>query len=539
VSTTDPVARGDQPVVLVLDDMRENFDLLLHHVRSQDGGRLAREFQFEYLDCYAALQSWYQLNRSRFVAMLVIDVDFSHTTEPRKLLGFPDVHHPVPKGFDPTAFQGFLLYAGLRHDNIDRIAPVLFVAGTRQLASAQRFSEFVMAPGQGACAFVDEASGGRFNCPAIAERLDALALRPLGEAGRRDWRDRHDMVIGHARPMVALAHEIARIGRSETTVLLLGKPGVGKELVANAIHRLSRRHAAGSRDLPNTVNIGALDGTLLEDELFGHVRGAFTGAVADRKGIFEAGQNSTVFLDEIGDIAHETQLKLLRCMENRTIKRLGDSHEVGVDIRIVAATNRAIEYLQTNLRPDFYSRLVQHCLVVPSLRERFAGEDPYVLEADLAEFAEFLIEKLNRSPMNPRKLRLDIGAIRFLVQLVGEHVAATSDSFDGNARTLRNLVERSYERAQYDGSPAVSVGHVISTMGVVQFTGRQATLKAAATLEQTAGTLNLERIERQAISEALRKCGSNHSQAAELLGIHRDTLRRKLANIDKEQHNSA
>ena len=529
VSTAHPAAQGGQPVVLVLDDLRENFELLLHHVRSADGGRLGREFEFVHLDCFAALEAWYKLNHGRFVSLLIVDVDFSHAREPRRLLGFPDIHHPVPKGFDPLAFQGFLIYAALRQGDVDRIAPVLFSAGARQLADAQAFCEFVVAPGQGGCAFIEEADARGFNCEAIAERLDEMALRPLDEAQRAFWCERHGMVIGRSRKMVALAQETTRIGRSDTTVLLLGRPGVGKELVAIAVHRSSYRYKPKSRELPKTVNIGALDSGLLEDELFGHIRGAFTGAIADRKGIFEAAQDSTVFLDEVGDIAHETQLKLLRCLENHTIKRLGSPHEVTVNNRVLAATNRSLEYLQTNLRPDFYTRLVQHCIAVPSLRERFAGEDPAVIEADLADFTGFVVERLNRNPMHQRKLRADQGAIRFLLQLVRDHIAGTNEAFDGNMRTLNNLVERAYERAQYDGSPALSVGHVISTMGVIAFTSRQRALKSAASLEHAAGTLNLARLERQAISEALAKCDDNHSQAAEMLGIHRETLRRKMA----------
>ncbi len=530
----------NRPVVLVVADRHVNFDRLLAHDAEACGGALAREFEFAYLDCYQAVEGWYRDNRGRFVSLLVIDIDFSGAPDPNRLIGPGAIHHPVPRGFDPLLFQGFLIHADIRDNGLDRTVPVLFVAGQRQMASAQRFVEFIISPGQGGCAFVEATPDGRFDCPAVVERLDALALRPLDENARQEWRERHGMVIGRSRAMVALAREISLTGRSDATVLLLGSPGVGKELVANAIHRSSRRHDPGLRPLPKTVNIGALGGDLLEDELFGHIRGAFTGAVADRKGIFEAGEKSTVFLDEVGDIGNETQVKLLRCLENRTIKRLGSPNEARVDIRVIAATNRSISYLQSHLRPDFYTRLVHQCVLVPSLADRFADESPEVLAADMAEFTEFVVDRLNGNPMHQRSLGVDTGTVNLLAQLVTDHMTGVNEQFDGNIRTLLNLLERSYECAQYDGSSAVAVGHVITTMGGIRFAGTPRTGPPPTTIEGLVGTLNLARVERLVIAEAIKKCGNNQSMAADMLGVHRDTLRRKLATHSSgEQHNSA
>ncbi len=524
-----------RPIILVVSDQRERFEGLLHHLRSRDGGRLHEKFNFEYLECYAALKNWYYHNRGRFVSLIILDVDFSEVRDERKLLGYPEVRYPVPKDFDPRAFQGFLIYASLRSNDIDRIAPVVFIANPAQLSDAQRFSEFVVYPGYGSCSFVQESPTKQAVWyEKVAKSIDVLALQPLEEDARGLWRTGDDMVVGQSRKMAYLAHEIERIGRSDAIVLLLGKPGVGKELVANALHRRSHRHSDKdlTRQLPLCVNIAGLGRNLLEDELFGHERGAFTGAISERKGIFETARRSTVFLDEIGDIYKEIQLKLLRAMEYHRIKRLGSSTEVEVDIRIIASTNRSVEELQLRFRPDFYSRLVQHCIMVPSLKERWENEHAKVVERDIDEMSRFVLEEMNKNPRHERKLQMDRGAVKFLYQLVAGYIDGNNNIFEGNIRTLRNIVERAYERAQYDGSPAVSTGHVISTMGIIHFMSTQASASDRGSIEQSVGSLNLRTLEHKAIAEALNKCSGNQSKAARVLGIHRDTLRRKLSEQD-------
>jgi DNA-binding NtrC family response regulator len=525
-STSDPVA----PVILIVDPTRAGFDRLVAAVCDHDSGRLARTFRFDHVDCYDALRDWYRHNPGSFVSLVVQHLNFGPAVEERKLLGFPEVKYPVPRDFDPRAFQGFLVYALMRQNNLDRIAPVLFVTDHRDMIRIQRYAGFVVYPGQGDCSFACLLPDGTSDFGEIIERIDAVALRPLDEDRRRAWRESHAMVVGQSRRMSYLVREIERIGPSDAVVLLLGKPGVGKELVANAIHRCSHRHQdSDERRFPITVNIAALDRNLIEDELFGHERGAFTGAVAERKGVFETARGSTVFLDEIGDINAEVQLKLLRAIENRRIKRLGSSCELSVEMRIVAATNRGVEELQRSFRPDFYSRLVQHCVPVPSLKERWQFEEPDIVQQDLNEMFFFVVDDMNRNPRHGRHLQIDRSSLKFIHQLVDEYVAGNSDIFRGNIRTLRSILEQSYERALYDGSPAIGIGHIISTVGVIRYMQAGTPPADAGSLEQMVGSLNMKEVERRAILEAMAKCDNNQSRAAEMLGIHRDTLRRKLS----------
>jgi transcriptional regulator with GAF, ATPase, and Fis domain len=545
-----------RPVILVVDDLATSYESLVSSIGRYDGGRLAREFDYIHLDCFSALRQWYSRNRSRFVSLIVQDVDFSHIQDERKLVDYPDILKPLQRTLDIKALQGFLIYGYLRQNNIDRIAPVIFVSCRIGMESTSEFSEFIIRPGYGLCSFVPESAVGDQYYPKIAAAIDALAIRPLTEEQRNHWVNEHHMVIGRARKMAFLAYEIERIGPSDATVLLLGGPGVGKELVANALHRCSYRYVDGDRDrqYPLTVNMAALSSNLVEDELFGHQRGAFTGATGERAGILESAQGSTVFLDEIGDIGQETQVKLLRAMEYHRIKRVGSSHEIQIDMRIVAATNRTVPELQTRFRPDFYGRLVQHCIPVPSIRERWENEPGENVEADIEDLAVFVIQLMNASPRHKRRLGIERTAVKLIRQVVQQHVDGSDDLLDGNIRTLRNIIERAYERAQYDGSAEIGLGHVMPALGMVRLLNAQTPRPTAAVpglqdhatapdsgprskpegspLQALIGSLNLADIERHAIREALQKTGNNQTHAAELLGIHRDTLRRKMTEHD-------
>jgi DNA-binding NtrC family response regulator len=525
-SLSTPVA----PVILVVDPVRSSYDDFIKAIQSHDGGRLVREFRFEHLDCYDALRDWYRHNPGSFVSLVVQHLNFGTAVEERKLLGFPEVKYPVPRDFDPRAFQGFLVYALMRQNNLDRIAPVLFVTDHRDMIRIQRYAGFVVYPGQGSCSFASLLPDGPVDFAEVIERVDTIALRPLDEERRQEWRERHGMVVGQSRRMSYLVQDIERIGPSDAVVLLLGSPGVGKELVANAVHRCSHRYQdTDDHRFPITVNIAALDRNLIEDELFGHERGAFTGAVAERKGVFETARGSSVFLDEIGDITTEVQLKLLRAIENRRIKRLGSSCELTVEMRIVAATNRTVEELQRSFRPDFYSRLVQHCVPVPSVKERWQSEEPDVVQQDLNEMFSFVVDEMNRNPRHARRLQIDRSSTKFIHQLVDEYIAGNNDLFRGNIRTLRSILEQSYERALYDGSPAIGIGHIISTVGVIRYMQASAPPADAGSIEQLVGGLNMKEVERRTIIEAMNRCDNNQSRAAEILGIHRDTLRRRLS----------
>ncbi len=536
-----------KPVILVVDDLATSYESLVRNIAQYDDGRLAREFEFHHLDCFAEVRQWYHRNRSRFVALIIQDVDFSHTTDERKLVDYPDILKPIQRTLDIKALQGFLIYGYIRQNNIDRIAPVIFVSCRIGMESTSEFSEFIIRPGYGLCSFVPESAVGDQYYPQIAASVDALAIRPLSDEQRHNWTAKHQMVIGRARKMAFLAYEIERIGPSDATVLLLGGPGVGKELVANALHRCSYRYVEGdtARENPLTINMAALSPNLIEDELFGHQRGAYTGAAGERAGILETAQSSTVFLDEIGDIDQEIQVKLLRAMEYHRIKRIGSSSELHVDIRIIAATNRTVPELQTRFRPDFYARLVQHCIPVPTLRERWESEPPENVESDIHEIAAYIIQTMNANPRHKRQLAIERTAVKFIRQIVQQHIDGANSLLDGNVRTLRNIIERAYERAQYDGSTDIGLGHIMPALGMARLLSAQTPttgfpdqdLPQTPTQPQTpnlkpiqtaVGTLELRTVERQAIKEALQQTNKNQTHAAELLGIHRDTLRRKM-----------
>ena len=541
-----------KPIILIVDDLATSYESLVQNIAQYDGGRLAREFDFQHLDCFAEVRQWYHRNRARFVALIIQDVDFSHTTDERKLVDYPEILKPLQRTLDIKCLQGFLIYGYIRQNNIDRIAPVIFVSCRIGMESTSEFSEFIIRPGYGLCSFVPESAVGEQYYPKIAAAIDALAIRPLTDEQRRNWTTRHHMVIGRARKMAFLAYEIERIGPSDATVLLLGGPGVGKELVANALHRCSYRYVEGdaAREYPLAINMAALSPNLIEDELFGHQRGAYTGATGEREGVLEAAQGSTVLLDEIGDVAQDTQVKLLRAMEYHRIKRIGSSHELEIDMRIIAATNRTVTELQTRFRPDFYGRLVQHCIPVPSLRERWENEPPDNLEADIEDTARYFTETMNANPRHKRHLGIERTAVKFIRQVVQQHIDGSNSMLDGNIRTFRNIIERAYERAQYDGSSEIGLGHVMPALGMARLLNAQ-TIAAQTPpsrgpdqalppasdqpqaqddkpLQTGVGTLNLQAIECQAIKEALQKTNNNQTHAAELLGIHRDTLRRKM-----------
>jgi sigma-54 specific flagellar transcriptional regulator A len=231
--------------------------------------------------------------------------------------------------------------------------------------------------------------------------------------------DALDVLAGDSPAMRSLRALIRRVATSDSTVLILGESGTGKELVAQSIHRLSMRHS--NRFVP--VNCGAIPADLLESELFGHTKGAFTGALADRRGRFELANSGTLFLDEIGDMRLDMQVKLLRVLQERVIDRVGDDRSIPVNVRVVAATHRQLEesISQGKFRADLFYRLNVVPLYVPALRDR--GDDVTIL------FAHFA--KRCATPG-----QLPIRASEDLREWM------TSYSWPGNCRELLNLVER-------------------------------------------------------------------------------------------------
>ncbi len=326
----------------------------------------------------------------------------------------------------------------------------------------------------------------------LSRRVDELESR-LGEKFK---------LIAQSKAMQDLFRQMELVAPARTNVLITGESGTGKELVANALHENSPR--ARRRFLP--INCAAIPAEILESELFGHERGAFTGASARKPGKFELADGGTLFLDEVGELPLEMQVKLLRVLEQREFMRVGGSETIKVDIRVIAATNSDLESAvgESRFRSDLYYRLKVVTLRIPPLRER--REDIPLL---LRHFLEVFTAENDRAG-----LHFTAEAMR---QLVRAH-------WDGNVRELRNLVESLVVLA-----PGSAIG-VDELPAEYRPSGTAlAAAGAAAPPGETAEqALTMEEIERRAILAALDRTGGNRTQAAELLGIGLRTLQRKL-----------
>lgn len=306
---------------------------------------------------------------------------------------------------------------------------------------------------------------------------------------------RDDGLIGEAPSVLELRGLIAKVAPSEATVLIRGESGSGKEVVARAIHRASRR-----ADKPFVaVNCAAIVETLLESELFGYRKGAFTGADQDREGLFEAAHGGTLFLDEIGEAGSGVQAKLLRVLEERRINRVGDPRERDVDVRIIAATNRPLEIAiqEGRFREDLYYRLLVFPVDVPSLRDRLD---------DLEPLSRHFLERLGR-----RSESVPATALRRM----------RAYAWPGNVRELRNLMERAHILA---GDGPIADDHVVLDT-------RQHGNRAGVGGRIDDGDLDLDNHIRQLIRAAIERAGDNKTLAAEMLGITRRTLYSRIERL--------
>ena len=300
-------------------------------------------------------------------------------------------------------------------------------------------------------------------------------------------------IVGASEPMCALFDRIARVGFSSAPVLVTGESGTGKELVAAAVHR-----ASGRRELL-AVNCGAIPDQLLESELFGHVRGSFTGATADKRGLFQAADGGTLFLDEIGEMPLSLQPKLLRVLETGEVRRVGEVQSRRYDVRVVAATNRdlAEEVEEGRFREDLYWRLRVLQLEVPPLRER-----PTDVPLLVAEYLR------RTTGARPGAKTLAPAA----VELLSEY------HWPGNVRQLLNTLESVLVFA-----PGPEIGPEDLPEEIRRSSGNREVIRSAAEHGLTLGEL-----ERDYIFEVLRRTGGNKTRAAEMLGIPRRTLYRRL-----------
>jgi two-component system response regulator HydG len=330
----------------------------------------------------------------------------------------------------------------------------------------------------------------------------AARARELGsETATAEFRERYNFgnIIGQSAEIRDVLGRIVRIAPTDATVLITGESGTGKELVARAIHANSLR---AERPFVS-INCAALTETLLESELFGHVRGAFTGAVQTRKGLFEEANGGTFFFDEIAETPPSLQAKLLRAIQEGEIRRLGDNKAINVDARIIAATNQNLRELieQKRFREDLYYRLNVARFELPPLRER---------KEDIAPIVESFLEKYGKKM--GRHATLGHGIMDYLL----------SYDFPGNIRELENLIEQGVALAQGGQIHLNDIAPNGNGNGGGLFPERQ----SLADL--------VKEVERNAIIRALRQVEGNKERAAEILGLSPTTLWRKMKRLQLE-----
>ena len=302
-------------------------------------------------------------------------------------------------------------------------------------------------------------------------------------------------IVGRSKPMLEIFARVRRAAQAESTILISGESGTGKELIAEAIHQSSRRKTGPFV----AVNMAAVPASLAESELFGHVKGAFTGATASRVGRFEAADGGTIFIDEIGDFALESQAKLLRVLETHTITPVGGNEEIECDVRVVAATSRNLDELvaQGEFREDLYYRLTVVTVPLPPLRER-----PDDIPLLVRHFLDELCRANGREPMTP-----DPRLMRFL------------ETFDwpGNVRQLANCLESMVVMAT---KPTLTTDDLPANVA-------EAGADRQGKVQIPVGT-RIDDLERQAVEQALTRFEGNRTRAADSLGISVRTLQRKL-----------
>ncbi|MDX2010229.1 MAG: sigma-54 dependent transcriptional regulator [Myxococcaceae bacterium] len=339
----------------------------------------------------------------------------------------------------------------------------------------------------------------------VQKALERARLLRTVDTFAGEFKQRHGLsaLVGTSPAMRDLTTRISRVATSDATVLVIGESGTGKELVARALHALSNRNKAPF--VP--VNCAAITESLLESELFGHARGAFTGAVKARRGLFEEAHGGTLFIDEVTETSGAFQSKLLRALQEHEIRRVGENTSISVDVRVVAASNRDIEkdVADKRFRQDLFYRLAVVTLNVPPLRERLE---------DVPLLAQHFLERANSRNRHPR--RLSAGAIE---RLMGY-------TFPGNVRELENLVEQAAALAEADELSADDFplkkksGDAGAMPSPVPFAGGDLVTLADAVNEA----------EKKAIQVALERL-PDLGRVAEVLGVSTTTLWRKMKRL--------
>jgi len=345
----------------------------------------------------------------------------------------------------------------------------------------------------------------------VARAFDRrAALQGLALPGDEDHSQYHfENIIGDSPAMQAVFRLVARCAPTNSTVMLRGESGTGKELIARAIHYNSLR-----KDHPFVpVDCTSLSESLLESELFGHVKGSFTGAIANKKGLFETADGGTLFLDEIGNITLATQAKLLRFIEEREFKAVGDTRVQKVDIRLVTATNKDLECMVADgeFRDDLYYRINIFPIEIPPLRER---------RDDIPALAQHFLKQVS-AEIGQQPAEFSPGALNLLM----------NHDWPGNVRELENVVERAVILAAGD---VIRQGHLVDIMGMLPQVdlGVPRTAEELKQLKKVARQKSVENVEKHFLLGALKRNGWNVTRAAEETGMQRSNFQALMAKYD-------